>query len=171
MQFLDQQFVAYWEWWNWIWIQLWCELWNATVQNPLYSKSFNKSKCECFWIHFCCWLWDWLGNFLCVYFFIGNPRDWKKNKQNNNLLIIKNFSKSQTHPKQQLQKHWTLLRFFFSIKYLFCVGLFSNPSGQKIIKTTERRIQTEWNIFYLFHVYLFAHKWDSESSQITRHFL
>ena len=112
-----------------------------------------------------------LCNLLCVYFSIGNPQVGKKNKQNNNLLIIKNFSKSQTHHKQQLQKHWTLLRFFFSIKYLFCVGLFSNPSGQKIIKTTERRIQTEWNIFYLFHVYLFAHKWDSESSQITRHFL
>lgn len=82
------------------------------------DASFEMQLCKillnpfCFWIHFCCWLWDWLGNFLCVYLFIGNPRDWKKNKQNNNLLIIKNFSKSQTHRKQQLQKHWTLLLFF-----------------------------------------------------------
>ena len=51
-----------------------------------------------------------LCNLLCVYFSIGNPQVGKKNKQNNNLLIIKNFSKSQTHHKQQLQKHWTLLR-------------------------------------------------------------
>ena len=54
-----------------------------------------------------------LCNLLCVYFSIGNPQAGKKNKQNNNLLIIKNFSKSQTHHKQQLQKHWTLLRLFF----------------------------------------------------------
>ena len=32
-----------------------------------------------------------LCNLLCVYFSIGNPQVGKKNKQNNNLLIIKNF--------------------------------------------------------------------------------